>query len=331
MRKLIFISLLILLAACLFLLLPAMPGRLASQANPAADYLEAVERIESIRQSEGSLFNPLCRVQFMDQGYKTKKTIVMIHGYTSCPEQFRLLGEAFYQQGYNVLIAPLPHHGLANRMTSEQERLTAEELVVYADQMIDISRGLGEQVTIMGLSGGGVIAAWAAQMRGDIDQAVIISPGFGFYQIPTLLTIPAMNFFRIWPNNYQWWEPTKKEASLPTYAYPRYASHALAEILALGSAVKVSACQTAPASKTILIITNANDTTVNNELTDQVVHCWQEHGSANLQSYVFDASLKLGHDIISPDQPGQRIDVVYPIIVELVSNESVDRARDDTE
>ena len=319
MRKFLLLCTVILLAAGFLLLLPAMPGRLVSQANPAVNYSEAVDRIDSIRQSEGVSFNPLCRVQFMDQGNKTKKAILLVHGYTSCPEQFRLLGEAFYEQGYNVLIAPLPHHGLANRMTTEQERLTAEELVTYADQMIDITRGLGDQVTIMGLSGGGVIAAWAAQMRGDIDQAVIISPGFGYYQIPTPLTIPAMNFFRKWPNYYQWWEPTQKEASPPMYAYPRYASRALAEILALGSAVKVSACRTTPASKAILVITNANDTTVNNELTDQVVHCWQEHGATRLETHVLDAGLKLGHDIISPDQPGQRIDVVYPLLIELVT------------
>jgi pimeloyl-ACP methyl ester carboxylesterase len=186
--------------------------------------------------------------------------------------------------------------------------------------MIDIAQGLGEQVTIMGLSGGGVVVAWAAQYRADIDEAVIISPGFGYHQIPTLLTVPVMNLFRIWPNYYQWWDPAQKEGSLPAYAYPRYASHALAEILTMGSAVKVSACRETPASKTILVITNANDTSVNNELTAQVVQCWQDHNAPDLRTYEFNANLELSHDIISPDQPGQRIRVVYPVLIEITTH-----------
>jgi pimeloyl-ACP methyl ester carboxylesterase len=320
MRKVLFFCILILFVVGVVLFLPARPAVLASYPAPLAGYTQALARIESILANEGSSFNPVCRLQFMDHGARTDKVIVMMHGYTSCPEQFRQLGEAFYDQGYNVLIAPLPHHGLANRMTNEQEQLTAKELAKFADQMIDIAQGLGQQVTIMGLSGGGVIAAWAAQNRTDLDRAVIVSPGFGYHQIPTLLTIPAMNFFRIWPNYYQWWEPAQKEDSLPAYAYPRYASHALAEILAIGSAVKVSACRETPASKAILVITNANDPSVNNELTAQVVQCWQAHNAPDVRTYEFNANLKLGHDIISPDQPGQRIEIVYPVLIALVTH-----------
>jgi len=320
MRKFLFTCGFILLVAGLILFLPARPASLASQPDPVAGYNQAMERVDSIRAAEGASFNPACRLQWMDHGGRTDRAILFVHGYTSCPEQFRQLGEVFFEQGYNVLIAPLPHHGLADRMTTEQERLDAKELAVYTDQMVDIAQGLGERVTIAGLSGGGVIAAWAAQRRGDLDQAVIISPGFGFYEVPTLLTIPAMNFFRIWPNYYEWWEPDKKEASLPAYAYPRYASHALAEILALGSAVKVSACREAPAAGSILVVTNANDTTVNNELTAQVVQCWQDHGAPDLRTYEFSAGLKLNHDMISPDQEGQRIDIVYPVLLDLITN-----------
>jgi len=44
-------------------------------------------------------------------------------------------------------------------MTDEQSQLTADELVAYADEMVDIAQGLGEQVIMVGISAGGVTTA----------------------------------------------------------------------------------------------------------------------------------------------------------------------------
>jgi hypothetical protein len=37
-----------------------------------------------------------------------------------------------------------------------------------------------------------------------------------------------------------------------------------------------------------------------------------------LRTYEFSADLKLGHDLIDPGQPYQRVDVVYPKLMELI-------------
>ena len=302
------------------LFLPPATGNLVSQANPAGSYAEAILRIEILKAGEASGFNTACRTRIMTHGRKAKRVIVFFHGYTSCPQQYQALGEAFYDLGYNVLAVPLPHHGLIDRMTEEQARLTAEELAAYADEVIDIAQGLGEEVTLAGLSGGGVVVGWAAQQRNDIDLAVLISPAFGFGQIPTPLTLPATNLFRLLPNFYQWWQPDLKEAGGLAHSYPRYSSHALAQILRLSHATQVAARQKTPAARALLVITNANDTSVNNELTSQVVEQWRQHGVKDLRTYEFDAGLKLDHDLIDPAQPDQRIDIVYPQIIELVTN-----------
>jgi hypothetical protein len=42
-----------------------------------------------------------------------------------------------------------------------------------------MARGLGEQVTVVGLSGSAVIVAWLAQFRADVDKAIVIAPVFG--------------------------------------------------------------------------------------------------------------------------------------------------------
>jgi carboxylesterase len=255
----------------------------------------------------------------MTHGQKTNKVIIFAHGYTNCPVQFKELGQHFYDLGYNVLIAPLPHHGLADRMTDEQGQLKAEELAAYADQMVDIADGLGEQITMVGFSAGGVTTAWAAQNRKDIDLAVIISPAFGFQAIPTALTAPTMNMVSILPDTFVWWDEALKADELPTHAYPRYSKHALAQIMRLGFAVQSKARQQSPAAAKVLVITNANDTSVNNILTARVVSSWTQDG-ANIKTYEFPASLGLEHDMIDPSQPNQPIDIIYPKLLELITN-----------
>jgi carboxylesterase len=174
---------------------------------------------------------------------------------------------------------------------------------------------------LAGISGGGVVTAWAAQHRNDLDLAVLISPGFGFGPIPTPLTDPAMKLFRWLPNFYKWWDPKLKEAIGPAYAYPRIASHALVQILLLAYAVRTSARGELPAAGAILVVTNANDTAVNNVLTSRVISLWRARGARALRTFEFDASLELGHDLIDPSQPDQRTDIVYPKLIELISGQ----------
>ena len=66
------------------------------------------------------------------------------------------------------------------------------------------------------------------------------------------------------------------------------------------------------------VVFNANDISVNNELTMDVVNIWQAHG-ARLSTYEFEASLELGHDLIDSAEPDQKIEIVYPRLVDLVS------------
>jgi alpha-beta hydrolase superfamily lysophospholipase len=293
-------------------------GNLSSQPRPAHSYAEAVQRIDKLRDQETQDMNPVCRLQFMSHGQQVERVIVLVHGYTNCPEQFHQLSQRFYDLGYNVLIAPLPHHGLADRLTEEQAQLKAEELATYADKVVDIAQGLGQQVMMVGISGGAVTTAWAAQKRNDLDLAVIISPAFGYQEVKTILTAPGTNLYRILPNSFRWWDEALRAERGPEHCYPRYSTRALAEILRLGFAVQAAARRGPPAAQSILIVTNANDTAVNPELTARVVKDWREH-DANLETYEFEAELGLPHDLIDPAQPDGQIEVVYPRLINLIT------------
>src|SRR5258708_2218016 len=167
-RSVLFVIFLVILGILGGLFSPWNVGALSSHPQRVQSYDEAFQRIAAIRAERFSLMNPDCVVQLMTHGQKVQNAIVLVHGYTSCPAQFQQLGQSFYNLGYNVLTAPLPHHGLADRMTDEQGQLTAEELAAYADEMVDLAHGLGDHVTMMGISADEVTTAWAAQNRSDL-------------------------------------------------------------------------------------------------------------------------------------------------------------------
>lgn len=313
------IALLLGVAVAVFLLFqPWNIGVLDSHPRPERDYSASVQHIERLRANEPAAMNPVCRLQWMTHGQQTERAIVLVHGNSACPQQFNALGKQFYDLGFNVLIVPLPHHGLADRLTRELAELTAEELAAYADEVVDIAQGFGKRVTVAGISGGAVVTAWVAQHRTDVDLAVLISPAFGVAQVPTNLTTAVVNVCLLLPDFYLWWDPDLKEEGGTPDAYAGFSTRGLAQIIRLGEHVQSDARRAGPAARSILVVTNANDTAIDMPLVDQVVADWRNRGAA-ISTYQFAADLRLDHDLIDPEQPKQRIDIVYPTLIKLVT------------
>jgi pimeloyl-ACP methyl ester carboxylesterase len=289
--------------------------------QPATTYEEAMTRIAEVQARDDDTINPLCHSIAMTHGEKVENVIVFYHGYTNCPEQFRVLGETLFEQGYNVLIPRMPHHGLTDRMTDDQQNLTTEELITWGSEAIDIAQGLGEQVSVSGISGGGVLTSWIAQMRSDVDVALAIAPTFSYKQVPSGFVTQFTNFAYTIPNMFVWWDPALQEnAPGPTYGYPRFATRAVAGVLRLGLATQTLARDTAPLAQRIIVTTNPNDLIVDDGLVTTAVESWRSHG-ATVEIYTFSTDLEIGHDIIDQYQPDQQTAVVYPIIVGLITGE----------
>jgi carboxylesterase len=88
----------------------------------------------------------------------------------------------------------------------------------------------------------------------------------------------------------------------------------------LGFAVQVKSWTTVPVAHRLIVVTNSNDTSVNNQLTSEVVKHWQQH-DANIELFEFPASLGLAHDLIDPSQPNQRTEIVYTQLIDLIIDE----------
>lgn len=316
----ILLAILLLLAVALLTLYWPINYRPVVQLNPAQSYGAAIVRLEALQaKDKGLALSPGCATQVMTHGQQVERALVLLHGYRNCPAQLAQVGAIFYEQGYNVIIPRMPHHGLADVLTHDQAHLTADELVVHVTEAVDIAQGLGGHVTVAGMSTGAVLAGWAAQQRADIERAVLIAPFFGPQAIPAALNTPAINLFNILPNIFLW-QDDQLQATVPNppQVYPQNATRALSQILQLGAVVRNNAGQP-PTAGALVVITNANDDTVDNQMTAAVVAAWQRTGYEPLETYEFSADLGLDHDLIDPAHPKQKIDLVYPTLIDLIA------------
>ena len=293
--------------------------------RPAASYAEALARVDSIRAREGADLNPACHTRVLTSGARTANVIVLLHGFTNCPKQFDSLAADFARRGYNVYLPRIPRHGAADRMSPELTRLTADELTRAGMDAVDVARGLGDRVTVLGLSSSAIVTAWLAQHRTDVDRAVLIAPSFAPHGMRAAVARRLTNALLGAPNFFVWWDgKTKANVPGPRQCYPRFASRALAEVYRLGFTVLDTAERARPLAPSLVVLTTASDEGVNNDLARELARRWTARG-ANVRTYEFPESLQVRHDMIDPEQPYQRVAVSYPLIEGLAAG--VDAAR----
>jgi esterase/lipase len=290
--------------------------------DPATDYETAMARFAQIQDQEEAhrKLNPVCCSKLLTHGSKTERVIILMHGMTNCPQQFVELAPIFYEQGYNVLVPRMPHNGLADPDTDNLKYLKAAELRNCSNAMVDIARGLGDHITYLGLSVGGLMAAWVAQYRDDVNKAVIIAPSFTISPyLGVGISRIIMRMFLILPNIMT--QRLKPFKDGPEHNYLGFATQGLGEMMRFGFSIYDTSKKTSAAAQSVLVITNAADPAVNNKIPLKVAKNWQANGLKQLNQYQFDAKYKLIHDIIDPGQKLQNVAVSYPILLDLLSRD----------
>jgi len=298
----------------------AEPPTVAVRAGPAL-----LAAADSICDCDVRTVNPQCRSRVIPadpvaaHGAAHPPVVVLLHGFTNCPKQFEGLGRDLARKGYTVVLPLLPRHGMADVMTTELSRLSAEDLVRAGERSVDLAHGLGGPITVVGLSSSAVLAGWLAQHRADVDAAVLIAPALGPKGLPAPIVAPLTGALLRLPNFYVWWDSKLREKNPgPRQCYPRFASHAIGQVYRLGGAVLRDAGRVKPRARRLVIVTTAADDAVNNELCARLGALWRAHG-ARVESYQFPAGMGIRHDMIDPEQPYQRTAVVYPVLERLVA------------
>jgi pimeloyl-ACP methyl ester carboxylesterase len=285
------------------------------------DYSEAIRIAKTLTDLDGPNVNPLCHTRLYSHGKRVKRSLVLLHGFTNCPQQFDVLGRRFHDRGWNVLIPRYPRHGYTDRLNTAIAELRVEHLLAVADRAAEAGAGLGERVTVAGLSLGAILAGYLAQTRDGIDRAVLIAPMLGLKPIPGPALTAMGTFAKHLPNFYMWWNRDLKASLGPPYGYPRFPTHAYAALFDAGRVLVTSARREAPRARTIAVITNAAEPRLDNRFTYRLVDSWRKNG-ANVETFEFPAGDGLTHDLIDPGNAAQRIDYVYPIVTGLIENTS---------
>nr|WP_161556717.1 alpha/beta fold hydrolase [Micromonospora acroterricola] len=143
------------------------------------DFAAATGVAETIMAAEAvdPLVRPESRSRLLSHGSRTGRAVLLLHGYTHAPDQYDELAKEFFDRGYNVWIPRAPHHGTVDRRA--HHRVEAGDLTAYAAEALTVAAGLGEEVGVVGISGGAVLAAWLAQVRGDVvRRLLLLSPFF---------------------------------------------------------------------------------------------------------------------------------------------------------
>jgi alpha-beta hydrolase superfamily lysophospholipase len=235
---------------------------------------------------------------------------------TASPRQFETFGRILHERGSNVYIPRLPRHGHTDRLTTALADLTGDELLRFALAAAEATAPLGDDVTVVGFSVGGLLSAAIGQYV-PLARSVSIAPFLGVAWLPPRLTARAARLVLRAPNAFWWWDPLLRERQQPAHGYPRYATHAVAQAAALGGRLLRDAARSQPAARGVCIVLNERETTVSNRAARTLAALWAARAPERTVVRRL-KGLPPSHDIIEPMRSPRIVRAVYPALIDLV-------------
>jgi alpha-beta hydrolase superfamily lysophospholipase len=204
---------------------------------------------------------------------------------------------------------------MLDKLTAELAGLTAAELAACGARSTQLAAGLGARTSVLGLSAGATVAAWLAQTE-PLDRVVAVAPFFSVARVPSALEPALAGALTLAPNLQLWWDPRVKAKLGPDHAYPRFATHALAQCLELGQRVRRAARERAARAAQSVLVLNAKDPAIDNAAAREVWSLWERRASPTAR-YTFE-NLDARHDIIEPSTFPAAQTLVYPVLLRLL-------------
>jgi esterase/lipase len=239
----------------------------------------------------------------------SEKVCLFFHGFTATPEQFAIIGKAFYQAGYHVLIPLLPGHGIAGEWNGDNPPPLPEDQQVYQEfglHWLEIARSIGEEIIIGGLSGGSTLAAWLALEHPDqIDKALIFAPYLsGSNKVVDL-------FVRIFNIYFEW----RHDPQVVSFGYDGFAMPALRLFLDMGTEILEKAkSEKAPTQKAapMLIVSSESDRAVGNREHEKLFNAVVQFQPKSW--YVcFDDVLDIPHNMMTQAEGNEYVDLLISL------------------
>ena len=294
--------------------IPTRTGDLRAHPAPAPSYQAAVAFAQAQQAIDDSVAVPMGRSILLTHGHRTARAVVLLHGFTDSPRQFADLADSLYAEGDNVYVPRLPHHAERGGDVSRLAKITAEGLRDFADASTNIAAGLGDSVTVVGLSAGGTVAAWIGQNRREVQRVVLIAPAFQVTHVPSFFERALVNIGSRGPNvtHRSTGEPEQPDLD------PGITTKGIAQVFRLGIAVRRSASDLPSATRELTILFNAHDGTVKSAPMIDLARDWAHNGGL-VSVYEFPDSLHLPHNVMEAAHRGGNAFAVYPTLNALTS------------
>lgn len=173
-----------------------LPGVLSFSTLPSQEkYQQAVNSLQSRVQADLNLQDlKQPRDLYLRQNYQPilmthpqpspKGTVILFHGYTAGPWQFKEQAEAFFKAGYNVYVPRIPGHGLMKpdgTPTGEKmvDTWNMREYEHFVQEVHDEVKALGGPMQVVGLSGGSNLAIRMGERYDDLKSVIAMAPYLG--------------------------------------------------------------------------------------------------------------------------------------------------------
>ena len=287
--------------------IPTRTRDLRSRPAPASGYAAAVALASAQQTLDDSVAVPQGRSILLTHGHRVPRAVILLHGFTDSPRQFAELADSLYAAGDNVYVPRLPHHAERGGDVGRLAGVTAEALRDLADASVDIAAGLGDSITVVGLSAGATVAAWIAQNRREVQRVVLIAPAFQVTHVPSFFERALVNLGSRGPNVTH---RVASDSAQPDLA-PGIATKGVAQVFRLGIAVRRSAEALPPLAGEVVFLLNANDRTVKAAPALDLARQWRTNG-ANVTVYEFPDSLRLPHNVLEAAHRGGNSLAVFP-------------------
>jgi Serine aminopeptidase, S33 len=299
----------------------ARPGRpvralVPGDPDPAMSPVQAEDRLARMTALDTDEYNAPCATRLVEPpgGVDARGTIVFYHGFTNCPAQFAAAADAIAARGWRVFLPRAPLHGQKNVLNHDLKDLTVEQLVRHVDMSIDVVAGFEGPLYVTGLSGGGVLAAWAGATRAEVTGFLAVAPIAAPAGMPLFVARGFVAAPWLVPHLYWWWDPRKK-ANLgeSPYVYPGFPMPGLEPYLHMAAFLE-TACPAVPGwLESADLMLNPGDFGVRRDAARTMMRPF-DAGGRRTEEVVLAKQLGWWHDFVDPrgrhaGTPGQVADI----------------------